>query len=171
MSVTKIISDSYEELIVVVEIPAGSYVKYEYNKNYGVIEVDRILNVSMPYPFNYGFVPNTIAGDGDPVDVLIISQHPFHPGSVIKVRPIGVLFMKDENGNDEKIIVVPTKKVDPYYSDINDISDLTDLQKNKIKHFFERYKDLEVGKFVQVESWGDSFRAKELVRAYLQVPS
>jgi inorganic pyrophosphatase len=142
-----------EEVNVVVEIPQGSSVKYELDKDSGAIFVDRFLYTAMAYPFNYGFIPQTHAKDGDPEDVLVISSLPVNSGSVIPARPIGLLEMEDEAGQDSKIIAVPTGKIDPFFAKVQDISDLDEATKNKIKHFFETYKQLEPGKWVKVKDF------------------
>jgi len=142
-----------EDIYVVVEIPQGSAVKYELDKDTGVIFVDRFLFTAMYYPFNYGFIPRTLADDGDPVDVLVISREPVVPGSVLRCRPIGMLEMRDEEGIDTKLIAVPHEKLDPSYSEIKTVDDLPEIVREKIKHFFEHYKELEPGKWVKVESW------------------
>ncbi|AVP87169.1 inorganic pyrophosphatase [Candidatus Phycorickettsia trachydisci] len=153
-----------DEINVIIEIPMNSEgVKYEFNKKAGVIEVDRFMNVAMRYPCNYGYIPGTLGADGDPLDVLLIAQAPLLPGCLIKARVIGALEMEDESGMDEKIIVLPTVKLDPLYSNIKDISDLPEIQKKKIKHFFEHYKDLEEGKWVKVTGWLNSNQAKDLI--------
>lgn len=138
---------------VVIEIPMGSGVKYELDKETGVLFVDRILYTSMVYPFNYGFVPGTLEEDGDPVDVLVISYDTLLPGSVIEVKPIGVLETQDEKGFDAKIVAVPADKIDPRFSHINDIKDIPDAVKIRIEHFFAHYKELEKGKWVKVIGW------------------
>lgn len=145
--------NSPEEVNVVVEIPQGSSIKYELDKETGVMMVDRFAYTAMFYPFNYGFIPQTHAKDGDPVDVLVISTYPVHPGCVIPARPIGMLEMEDEEGVDTKIIAVATKKVDPFYAHINDISDLDEVTKKKIKHFFDHYKELEPNKWVKTKEF------------------
>lgn len=153
-----------DEINVIIEIPMNSEgVKYEFNKKYGVIEVDRFMNVAMRYPCNYGYIPGTLGADGDPLDVLLIAQAPLLSGCLIKARVIGALEMEDESGMDEKIIALPTVKLDPLYSDIRDINDLPEVQKKKIKHFFEHYKDLEEGKWVKVTGWLNSHQAKDLI--------
>lgn len=144
-----------EDLNVVIEIPKDSNIKYELDKETGFIMVDRFLHTAMSYPFNYGFVPNTLADDGDPVDVLVLSQYPVAPGTVIKVSPIGMLAMSDEEGTDTKIIAVPSMKIDPLFGEYKDIQDVPDAIKNKMKHFFENYKTLEPGKWVKVDEWKD----------------
>jgi len=142
-----------EDIYVVIEIPQGSAVKYELDKDTGVIFVDRFLFTAMYYPFNYGFIPQTLADDGDPVDVLVISREPVVPGAVMRCRPIGMLEMRDEAGIDTKVIAVPHEKLDPSYSDIKTVDNLPEIIREKIKHFFEHYKELEPGKWVKVENW------------------
>lgn len=142
-----------EEVNVVIEIPQGSAIKYEMDKESGFIKVDRFAFTTMVYPFNYGFIPQTHAEDGDPADVLVISTYPVHPGCYIPVRPIGMLEMEDEEGIDTKILAVPTKKVDPFYADIEDIDDLNETAKKKIQHFFNHYKELEPGKWVKTRNF------------------
>lgn len=152
-----------EDVNVVIEVPCGSNpVKYEFDKNLGAIAVDRILATPMYYPCNYGFIPNTLAGDGDPVDVLFVTRFPLVPGCVAKGRPIGVLIMEDEAGVDEKIIVCPSKKTDPF-STYEDIKDLPQALLNQIKHFFEHYKDLEKDKWVKIKSFGDGNLARGII--------
>lgn len=142
-----------EEVNVFIEIPQGSSIKYELDKETGVIMVDRFSYTAMFYPFNYGFVPGTEAEDGDPVDVLVISTYPVHPGTVIPSRPIGMLEMEDEEGIDTKILAVPTVKVDPFFADIKDIKDVDETTKKKIQHFFNHYKELEPGKWVKTKNF------------------
>ncbi len=146
-----------EDVYVVVEIPKDSPIKYELDKESGAIFVDRVLYTAMYYPFNYGFIPNTLADDGDPVDVLVISEWAAVPGSVVRAKVIGMLEMTDESGVDTKVIAVPHEKIDPTYKDVNDINDLPEAVLNKIKHFFEHYKELEPGKWVKV----NQFKGKE----------
>ena len=142
-----------EEVNVLVEIPQGSAIKYEVDKESGYVMVDRFAFTTMVYPFNYGFIPGTHAEDGDAVDVLVISTYPVHPGTVIPARPIGMLEMEDEEGIDTKILAVPTKKVDPFYSDVEDIDDLNETVKQKVQHFFNHYKELEKGKWVKTRNF------------------
>lgn len=149
-----------EDIYVVIEIPQGSSIKYEVDKESGAVFVDRFLFTAMYYPFNYGFIPNTLADDGDPTDVLVISREPVVPGSVIRARPIGMLEMEDEEGIDTKIIAVPVSKLDNTYDNIREVTDLPEGILNKIKHFFEHYKELESGKWVKVKSFKDSATAK-----------
>ncbi|QKR00515.1 inorganic diphosphatase [Metallosphaera tengchongensis] len=148
---------------VLIEIPSGSNIKYEYDEEEDVIKVDRVLYTSMVYPFNYGFVPGTLEEDGDPIDVLVITNYPLMPGTVIEARPVGVVHMKDEEGTDEKIVAVPKDKTDPTFSRIKDINDLEEPVKNKIVHFFEHYKELEPGKWVKIEGWGSAAEAKQKI--------
>lgn len=155
MDLTKLkMGDNPPEVVnVVIEIPQGSLVKYELDKDSGFIVADRFHYTSMPYPFNYGFIPNTKADDGDPVDVMVVSSQPLSVGIVISVRVIGMLEMEDEAGVDTKIIAVPTTKVDPFYAHINDVSDLDEPTQKKIKHFFDHYKELEPGKWVKTKAF------------------
>ena len=153
-----------EEFNVVVEIPQGSSVKYELDKDSGAIFVDRFNHTAMFYPFNYGFIPQTKAEDGDPVDVLVISTYPVAPGTVIPARPIGMLEMEDEAGIDTKIIALPIKKVDPFYENINDIADLSSKIQEMIKHFFNHYKELETGKWVKTKNFLDKESAYKAIK-------
>jgi inorganic pyrophosphatase len=152
---------------VLIEIPMGSNVKYEYDEEEEVVKVDRVLYTSMVYPFNYGFVPGTKADDGDPIDVLVISNQPFYPGTVIEARPIGMIRMTDEEGVDTKIIAVPKDKIDPTFSNIREITDIPDALKNKMVHFFEHYKELEPGKWVKISGWGTASEAIDNIKKAL----
>jgi len=152
-----------EEIYVVVEIPQGGNVKYELDKKTGLLFVDRFLYTAMFYPFNYGFVPQTLEEDGDPVDVLVISTSPVAPGTVLKAKPIGLLLMEDEEGPDSKVIAVPTEKIDPRYGVYSDIKELPQLILDQVRHFFEHYKELEKGKWVKVTGWQDSAVAKKKI--------
>jgi inorganic pyrophosphatase len=140
---------------MIVEVPYRSNVKYEIDKKLNLMRCDRILNTSMSYPGNYGYIPNTLAGDGDPLDILLISDYQIFPGTIINVKIIGVLLTEDEQGNDEKIIAVPNEQVDPTYSEINNIKDLSKSTLSKIKHFFNHYKDIEKNKWVNVTGFKD----------------
>lgn len=157
-----------EEVNVYVEIPQGVSVKYELDKESGVIFVDRFLYTAMQYPFNYGFVPGTLAQDEDPVDVLVLSSRPVVPGVVIASRPIGMLEMEDEAGIDNKVIAVPLPKVDPKFKDYNDVSDIPAKTKDEIKYFFENYKKSEPGKWVKVRNWKGKEAAVEEIRKAIQ---
>lgn len=159
-----------EEVNVVIEVPMGSDpVKYEFDKEAGAIMVDRFVQTAMFYPCNYGFVPCTLSKDGDPVDVLVIANNPIIPGAVIKARPIGVLMMEDESGMDEKVLAVPTTKLDPYFANIKSYKDLPEVFVNRIKHFFENYKALEKGKWVKVAGWEDEVAAKKVILEGLEL--
>ncbi|MEM0064519.1 inorganic diphosphatase [Metallosphaera sp.] len=153
---------------VLIEIPSGSSVKYEYKENEEVIKVDRFLYTSMSYPFNYGFIPGTLSEDGDPLDVLVLTNQPVFPGTVIEARPVGVIHMQDEEGMDEKIVAVPKEKIDPSFSKIKDVSDIDDAIKNKIVHFFEHYKELEPGKWVKISGWGSASEAKQKINKAIE---
>ncbi|MBA8667818.1 inorganic diphosphatase [Holosporaceae bacterium 'Namur'] len=153
-----------DDIHVVIEVPMNSDpIKYEYDKEVGAIFVDRFMPTSMFYPCNYGFIPNTLSGDGDPADVLVISSYPVIPGSVINAKPIGVLITEDEKGKDEKILAVPSPKVDLAYAHINSFKDLPEIIIQKISHFFENYKSLEKGKWVKVTGWEDADIAKKII--------
>ncbi|WP_226467899.1 inorganic diphosphatase [Luteimonas panaciterrae] len=153
-----------DEVNVIIEIPKDAEpVKYEVDKASGAIFVDRILSTPMRYPCNYGYVPHTLCGDGDPADVLVVLPLPLIPGSVIRVRPVGVLRMKDEAGSDEKILAVPVSKVFAGYAHIEDIHQVTPHWLERIGHFFEHYKDLEKGKWVKLDGWGDAAEAKQIL--------
>lgn len=155
------------EVNVFIEIPQGVSVKYELDKDSGAIFVDRFLYTEMKYPFNYGFVPQTLAGDGDPIDVLVLSSKPVVPGIVIPSRVIGMLEMEDEAGEDTKVIAVPMPKVDKKFADYNDISDIPNDVKEKIKYFFENYKKTEPGKWVKIKEWKGRDVALDAVRKSL----
>src|SRR5574343_348636 len=139
---------------VIIEIPMnGDPIKYEVDKESGAIFVDRFMNTAMHYPTNYGYVPKTIAGDGDPVDVLVITPVPLPPGVVVPCRAIGILKMEDEGGVDGKVLALPTEKILPLYAKVQELSDLPASQLKAIEHFFEHYKDLDKGKWVKVLGW------------------
>jgi inorganic pyrophosphatase len=149
-----------EEINVIIEIPKDSEpVKYEVDKESGAIFVDRVLSTPMRYPCNYGYVPRTLCGDGDPADVLVILPLPLVPGSVIRCRPVGVLKMTDEAGSDEKLVAVPVPKVFNGYAHIEDIEQVSRHWLERIGHFFEHYKDLEKGKWVRIDGWGNAEEA------------
>lgn len=151
------------DLNVVIEIPKGSKVKYEIDKESGALFVDRIIFTPMAYPAAYGFVPNTLAADGDPLDVMVLIPEAVVPGCVIRARPIGVLKMEDESGMDEKVICVPHDKIHPVYSKISDVSELPEITRKEIEHFFTHYKDLEAGKWVKIHNWGGKEKACEII--------
>ncbi|MBO1519248.1 inorganic diphosphatase [Oceanisphaera pacifica] len=150
-----------EDIYVVIEIPQNADpIKYEVDKDTGALFVDRFMSTPMFYPCNYGYVNNTLSLDGDPVDVLVHTPYPLEAGSVIRCRPVGVLNMTDESGVDAKIIAVPHSKLSKEYEHIQDISDVSDLLKAQVQHFFEHYKDLESGKWVKLDGWGDKAAAE-----------
>jgi inorganic pyrophosphatase len=152
------------DINVVIEIPAGvSPVKYEVDKESGAVFVDRFLSTAMYYPCNYGFIPNTLGGDGDPLDVLVVAPFAVAPGSVMRARPVGVLIMEDEAGQDEKIIAVAHDKLTTLYKDVGEYTDLPYQLIDQIKHFFEHYKDLEKGKWVKVVGWENKATAESLI--------
>ena len=157
-------SDVPEEVNVIIEIPANSDpVKYEVDKDSGTLMVDRFMASPMFYPCNYGYIPHTLSEDGDPIDVLVHTPYPLIHGSVIACRPVGVLNMKDEAGPDTKLIAVPKRKLTSLYDDINDVDDLPELLKAQISHFFTRYKELEKGKWVEIEGWANAADAKRQI--------
>ncbi len=139
---------------VIIEIPAQSDpVKYEADKELGLLVVDRFIGTGMRYPANYGFIPQTLADDGDPVDVLVITPFPLLAGSLVRVRALGMLQMTDESGSDAKLIAVPLPKVCPMTASLNSLDDVSVYLKDQIKHFFEQYKALESGKWVKIDGW------------------
>ena len=153
------------DINVVIEIPQGSSVKYEVDKESGAVVVDRFLFTPLAYPAAYGFIPGTLADDGDPADALVLVPAQVVPGAVIRARPIGMLKMEDESGQDEKIICVPHDKIHPLYADVQSIDDLPQITRQAIEHFFTRYKDLEPGKWVKVTGWASKEAAGENIRA------
>ena len=155
--------DPPHDINVVIEIPQGSQVKYEIDKASGAIVVDRFLFTPMAYPAAYGFIPNTLADDGDPADALVLTPAAVVPGAVIRARPIGMLQMEDESGQDEKIICVPHDKIHPQFKTVQTIEDLPEITRAAIEHFFTRYKDLEPGKWVKVTGWADKAAAEAVI--------
>jgi len=152
------------DLHALIEIPLGGVpVKYEMDKESGALFVDRFLHTAMFYPGNYGFVPHTLSGDGDPCDVLVVGQVAVVPGSIIRCRPVGALVMEDEAGMDEKILAVPVDQLHPFYTGIRSYEDLPTVLCEQIAHFFEHYKDLEKGKWARVVRWVDAEGAEQLV--------
>ena len=155
-----------EEFNVIIEVSMNSTpVKYEFDKESCAIFVDRIIQTSMSYPCNYGFIPHTLSGDGDPVDVLLICNHPIIPGAVVPARAIGVLLMEDESGVDEKILAVPTTKIDSYFVNINSYLDLPEILLERIANFFENYKKLEKNKWVKLAGWKGVNEAKDFINS------
>lgn len=156
----KMIKEKYKTFDVLIEIPRGSRNKYEYDFKLKRIRFDRMLFSSMMYPADYGFMPQTLALDGDPLDVLVLINEPTFPGCVMEVKPIGVFHMADDKGPDEKIICVPVS--DPIWSSLNDLADINPHLLKEIEHFFQVYKDLE-NKVVDVEGWGDLSQALAII--------
>jgi inorganic pyrophosphatase len=152
------------EINVLIEVPLRSDpIKYEYDKDTGFIFVDRYLYTTMFYPCNYGFIPQTLALDGDPVDVMVVGRMPVIPGAILRARPIGVLKMEDEAGMDEKVLAVPIDKITPINKNIRSYRDIPEIDLARIAHFFEHYKDLEPDKWVKVLGWDDAEEAKRLI--------
>lgn len=152
------------DINVIIEIPLGGVpVKYEIDKASGALFVDRFLNTAMYYPSNYGFIPHTLSEDGDPCDVLVVSQLPVVAGCVIRCRPVGALIMEDEKGKDEKIVAVPVDALHPFYTHVKSYKDLPPTLIDQIAHFFEHYKDLEDGKWVKVSHWIDQNEASDVI--------
>jgi len=153
-----------EDINVIIEVPVGGEpIKYEMDKEAGAMFVDRFLYTPMRYPGNYGFVPHTLCGDGDPIDVVVVNQRPVVPGAIMNCRPIGVLLMEDESGQDEKILAVPSHKITKRYDNVADITDLPQITVDQVKHFFEHYKDLEPGKWVKVTGVEGAEAAKRMI--------
>ena len=153
-----------DDLNVIIEVPLGGEpIKYEIDKASGALFVDRFLYTPMRYPGNYGFVPHTLCGDGDPLDVLVMNSRPLVPGAVVRSRPFGVLFMEDDGGTDEKILAVPVHKLTRMYDGIHDIGDMQDIQLERVKHFFTHYKDLEPGKWAKIERIGTAAEARQVI--------
>ena len=157
-------SNPPHDVNVIIEVPVGGEpIKYEMDKDAGTMVVDRFLYTPMRYPGNYGFVPHTLSDDGDPIDVLIPNQRPIMPGAVMSCRPIGVLKMEDESGEDEKIIAVPSDHLTKRYADVKGYTDLPAITLHQIEHFFEHYKDLEDDKWVKIAGWGDAGEAQQMI--------
>jgi len=154
--------DVPNEINVIIEIPANSDpVKYEMDKETGAMFVDRFMSTAMHYPCNYGYVPHTLSADGDPVDVMVVTPYPLIPGSVIRCRPVGVLMMTDESGDDAKVLALPIDKLSKSYRQLDSFRDLPQDLLDKIAHFFEHYKDLDEGKWVRVGGWAGVDEAKK----------
>ncbi len=171
MSYEKVSSgrDLPNDFNVIIEIPMNADpIKYEVDKESGALFVDRFMGTAMHYPCNYGYIPHTIADDGDPVDVLVVTPFPLVPGVVVRCRPIGVLKMVDEAGGDAKVLAVPVDKILPWYKHWNQPADVQPERLSQIQHFFEHYKDLEVGKWVKVEGWGSQDDAKAEIMGGVQ---
>ena len=153
-----------EDVNVIIEVPLGGQpIKYELDKEAGTLVVDRFLYTPMSYPGNYGFVPHTLSEDGDPIDVLVCNTRPLVPGCLINARPIGVLIMEDNAGQDEKIIAVPSHRLTKKYDHISEFSDMPEITRQQVEHFFEHYKDLEPGKWVKIGDWHGADVARKLI--------
>ncbi len=157
------------DLNAVIEIPQGGEpVKYEIDKASGALMVDRFLHTAMFYPANYGFIPHTLADDGDPADIMVVGPTPVVPGAIIRCRPIGALMMVDEAGSDEKILAVPVDKLHPFYTGVNSWRDLPVILTEQIAHFFQHYKDLEKGKSTKITGWADLEETADIIRAAIK---
>ena len=153
-----------DDFNVIIENPlGGDPVKYEVDKESGTMLVDRFLHTAMYYPGNYGFIPHTLSDDGDPVDVLVLGNIPVVPGAVIRCRAVGVIMMEDEAGGDEKIIAVPVPRLSRRYENVHNHTDLPEITRQQIEHFFAHYKDLETTKWVKVTGWGDAAEARKMI--------
>ena len=153
-----------EDVNVIIEVPIGGEpIKYEMDKAAGTLVVDRFLHTPMRYPGNYGFVPHTLSEDGDPLDVLVVTQVPVVAGAVIRCRPVGALVMEDDAGGDEKILAVPVDALHPFYAGVHSYRDLPPIMCEQVAHFFRHYKDLEKGKWVKFAEWLDRDNAERLV--------
>ena len=162
-------SNPPDDVNVIVEVPVGGQpIKYEMDKEAGVLVVDRFLYTPMTYPGNYGFVPHTLSEDGDPIDVLVCNTRQLVPGCVINVRPIGALMMEDDSGMDEKIVAVPSPHLTRRYENVHEVADLPPITLQQIQHFFEHYKDLEPGKWVKIGDWRDAATARDMIRKAIE---
>ena len=157
-----------EEINVIIDIPKGSSNKYEYKEEEGYFELDRVIHSPLFFPFEYGFIPQTLSGDEDSLDVLVLTTFPTFSGCLIKARPVGVLLMEDEKGIDHKIVAVPLSKIDPHFKNIKDIEDINEHLKEEIKVFFEDYKKLEKDKFVKIKGWEKADKAKEIIQKAIE---
>jgi inorganic pyrophosphatase len=157
------------EVNVVIEVPIGGEpIKYEMDKKVGALVVDRFLYTSMRYPGNYGFIPHTLSGDGDPCDVIVANTRAIIPGAIMSCKIVGVLLMEDEAGGDEKLLAVPSAKLTQRYAKIENYTDLPEITLKQIEHFFAHYKDLEPKKWVKITRWGDADEARSLVLAGIE---
>ncbi|MEE9334388.1 MAG: inorganic diphosphatase [Granulosicoccaceae bacterium] len=157
------------EINVLIEVPVGGEpIKYELDKDSGALFVDRFLYTPMRYPGNYGFIPDTLSDDGDPIDVLVCNTRALVPGAVISCRPVGVLIMEDDGGQDEKVIAVPAPHISRRYDNVKNYDDLPSISIEQIQHFFEHYKDLEPGKWVKIQKWADAATAKQFIQEAIE---
>ena len=147
----------------IIEVPENGHVKYELDKETGLLKVDRILHTPLAYPANYGYFPGTLGDDGDPLDAVVVCNAPLNPGVLIEVRPIGILMMEDQAGGDEKVICVPTDKVDPFHTSTSYIEELPEILRAKIEYFFQHYKDLEPNAWSRVVGWADRATADRII--------
>jgi inorganic pyrophosphatase len=169
MNIAKIHHGKNPDMLqAIIEIPYGSNIKYEIDKDSGAVMVDRVMHSAMFYPANYGFIPNTLADDGDPADILVLNEYPLQAGSVIQCRMIGVLIMEDEGGMDEKFLALPIHKIDPRYEHIQSYEDLPSATLEKIKNFFETYKMLEPNKWVKVKDFKSKEEAEALMEKFIE---
>ena len=153
-----------DDVNVIIEVPIGGEpIKYEIDKEAGVLVVDRFLHTSMRYPGNYGFIPHTLSGDGDPVDVLVCNTRALVPCALVNVRPVGVLLMEDDGGQDEKIIAVPSSHLTLRYEGVHNYTDIPEITRQQVEHFFQHYKDLEPGKWTKILGWRDAAAARTLI--------
>lgn len=158
-----------DDVNVIIEVPVGGEpIKYELDKSSGTLFVDRFLYTPMRYPGNYGFIPHTLSEDGDAIDVLVCNTRVIVPGAVINCRPIGVLVMEDEAGNDEKILAVPSSHVSRRYDGIKEVDQLPEITRDQIQHFFTHYKDLEPDKWARIDHWGDSAEARDMIMSAVE---
>ncbi len=163
--------DTPNKFNVIIEIPANAgTIKYEVDKDTQCLTVDRFMKTALQYPANYGYVPETLCGDGDPLDVLVLTPEPLVPGCVIEARPVGVLRMSDEAGQDAKLLALPTEKACPMFANMQELSDVPELVLEQIRHFFEHYKDLDEGKWVKLDGYGNKAEAlaevEDAIRIY-----
>lgn len=157
------------EINVIIEVPVGGDpIKYELDKESGTLFVDRFLYTPMRYPGNYGFMPHTLSNDGDPIDVLVCNMRAIVPGAVMACRPVGVLLMEDDGGEDEKVIAVPSNRLTSRYNKVNNYTDLPEITIQQTEHFFEHYKDLEPNKWVKVKGWADADAAREMIEKAIE---
>lgn len=152
-----------KKMNAIIEVPENGFVKYEIDKQTGLLKVDRILHTPVAYPANYGYFPGTLGDDGDPLDCVVVCNAPLRPGVLIEVRPIGVLLMEDQAGMDEKIICVPRDKIDPYYNNISYVEELPEILRSKIEYFFQHYKDLEPNSWSKIMGWADRKQADKII--------
>ena len=155
--------DAPKKMTALIEVPEDGHVKYEIDKNTGLLRVDRILHTPLAYPANYGYFPGTLGDDGDPLDCVVVCSSALQPGCIIHVRPIGVLLMKDQMGSDEKVICVPTGRVDPFYENITRVDELPFILRSKIEYFFRRYKDLEPKSWSEILGWDNCQKAEKVI--------